>query len=771
MFQRHGKDAAGFGLNYYLPRGGTGDMVRDGRLEMCQPLETLEPRLLLSGTISAQFIPVDNSSALTGYKTYDIQVTTGRDWFGSELLIELTGGSIYQDAAGSERAPNPNLLSAYPTLEFDSYLSANGHDLSQLGRASEIGGDVMQFDNTGIDIAWFDLADDDIGTFVIGRITISDDAAGTVGMGLYSDGVSKSWNTFAAGDLVNLTPAAARPPAPPEPDPPSAPVDFTARFVEVDNSSALNGYKTYDIRVTSPSDWTSAVMLLELSGGSLYQDPLGTMREPPAALFSDHPTLEFDSYVTTQGNEASIAGGAGDVGGKHLRFNQNTADISWFDVQKNDVGTFTIGRITLSDNAAGDLKLLLFNGDQERIYTRLSITGGTLPDKVYTPENKKPPKPDTAPDPITTTFVEVNDANVPAGYRTFDLKINTPTDWSGASLQIDLERGSFYQDPTGSALAPNPQTFAAFPSLQFDTYVTANGRMTTIGGQDEDTTGAGYAFDTDRIAVSWSGPATDDVGTLLLGRITLSEDAVGSMSLSVAGDRNEFNDRGSFTAGNLGRVKSTQTPAAAAAADFTGDGKADILWWNSQTGRNSIWEMNRTSFVDSIDLPVTTDTNWEAVGMADMTGDGMADILWRNKRNGRNRVTEMNGTEVRATTDIKRLRSRAWVVGGVADFTGDGQADILWRNTKNGRNSVWEMDGTTFREGVSLRSASNKTRQVAAVGDFTGDGLADILWHDRKSGSNYVWHMDGTTYISQIDIRSQPDNRWRPAGTLLGLWE
>ena len=31
------------------------------------------------------------------------------------------------------------------------------------------------------------------------------------------------------------------------------------------------------------------------------------------------------------------------MGGKHLRFNQNTADISWFDVQKNDVTRFHHG--------------------------------------------------------------------------------------------------------------------------------------------------------------------------------------------------------------------------------------------------------------------------------------------------------------------------------------------------------------------------------------------------------------------------------------------
>ena len=47
----------------------------------------------------------------------------------------------------------------------------------------------------------------------------------------------------------------------------------------------------------------------------------------------------------------------------------------------------------------------------------------------------------------------------------------------------------------------------------------------------------------------------------------------------------------------------------AGAADFNGDGKPDILWQNTTTGRRAIWIMNGASLVSGIYLP-TVPTEW-----------------------------------------------------------------------------------------------------------------------------------------------------------------
>src|SRR5882672_9635573 len=64
------------------------------------------------------------------------------------------------------------------------------------------------------------------------------------------------------------------------------------------------------------------------------------------------------------------------------------------------------------------------------------------------------------------------------------------------------------------------------------------------------------------------------------------------------------------------------------AADFNGDGKADILWRQNGTGSTSIWLMDGGTIQSTAGgWNVTTDWVVQAVG--DFNGDGKADILWR----------------------------------------------------------------------------------------------------------------------------------------------
>ena len=141
-------------------------------------LEALEPRCLLAGSLSAEFVWVDNAEALSGYVTADLEVTTDSDWTSAALLIELSQGAIYQDGNGSVRAPDDSLFGGMPTLEFDTYLAADDNTIFVAGAAVDVGGDAYRFDTSEIDVLWFDTALDDTGTVNLGRFTLSDDAEG-----------------------------------------------------------------------------------------------------------------------------------------------------------------------------------------------------------------------------------------------------------------------------------------------------------------------------------------------------------------------------------------------------------------------------------------------------------------------------------------------------------------------------------------------------------------------------------------------------------------
>jgi hypothetical protein len=71
--------------------------------------------------------------------------------------------------------------------------------------------------------------------------------------------------------------------------------------------------------------------------------------------------------------------------------------------------------------------------------------------------------------------------------------------------------------------------------------------------------------------------------------------------------------------------------------DLNGDGKADIVWRKvgpgPDTGAMFLWLMNGTSIVGAQYLdPISTD--WQVQGVADFSGDGKSDILWRNVNAG-----------------------------------------------------------------------------------------------------------------------------------------
>ncbi|MBP5975992.1 VCBS repeat-containing protein [Brasilonema sp. CT11] len=184
-------------------------------------------------------------------------------------------------------------------------------------------------------------------------------------------------------------------------------------------------------------------------------------------------------------------------------------------------------------------------------------------------------------------------------------------------------------------------------------------------------------------------------------------------------------------------------------SDFTGDGKTDILWRNKTTGENAIWGLNadangKTVVGAKVALEALPDTNWEIKGLADFTGDGKDEILWRNKSTGENQIWQLNGTTVQQKIALPTLPDTGWDIAGEADFTGDGKTDILWRNYKTGENAVWQMDGTTQKQAIALNKLDIGW-QVAGLADFTNDGKVDILWRNSGTDETAIWALNGTS--------------------------
>ena len=137
--------------------------------------------------LSWGFPHVDKGELLPGYITRDLVVTTDSEWFGAELLITLDTGSFYQHPYGTVGPPEAGMISLFPELEFDTYLTGGTPDSDPggltCGGAVDLGGTPgvgnCQFDESEIDVTWYRMQPSLVGDLMVARLTLSSDASGS----------------------------------------------------------------------------------------------------------------------------------------------------------------------------------------------------------------------------------------------------------------------------------------------------------------------------------------------------------------------------------------------------------------------------------------------------------------------------------------------------------------------------------------------------------------------------------------------------------------
>jgi hypothetical protein len=187
------------------------------------------------------------------------------------------------------------------------------------------------------------------------------------------------------------------------------------------------------------------------------------------------------------------------------------------------------------------------------------------------------------------------------------------------------------------------------------------------------------------------------------------------------------------------------------AADWNGDGKADLLWREMESGHTVLMFMQTTTATHWAGLNVLVPVNWRMAGFADFDDNGQADILWQDEESGTLAVAFMSGAEM--TSVLFPAAMPEWRVVAAADFNDDGRPDILWRHAAAGSLAVWFMNGVTptgwaFVDPGPLAPDA----RITAVADFDDDGKPDLLWHDEASGLIAVSPMDGVSARGEASI-------------------
>jgi hypothetical protein len=339
---------------------------------------------------------------------------------------------------------------------------------------------------------------------------------------------------------------------------------------------------------------------------------------------------------------------------------------------------------------------------------------------------------------------------VPAASGTFYLEAGAFNDGSTGTYRVALTAGTDHAPTIISNGGGNTASISLRENLPGVTTVAASDpeagtilAYSIVGGADasdfqiDPSTGALYFV----IPADYEHPADYDHNNSYVVQVSVSDGSLSdAQTLTIT-----VNDGNDAVLG------------IAAPADFSHDGKDDILWRNA-SGAVALWSMNGAQKL--ADQSVSSIGNdWSFVSSADFTGDGKPDLLFRHD-SGAVALWTMNGAQKVADQVVANI-GNDWHLENAADFNGDGKADILWRHD-NGTVALWTMNGAQ-KVADQVVSQMGNDWHLAATDDFNGDGKADILWrHD--DGTVALWTMNGAQKVADQVVYSM-DNAWKIADT------
>ncbi|WP_363800659.1 reprolysin-like metallopeptidase [Lysobacter firmicutimachus] len=207
----------------------------------------------------------------------------------------------------------------------------------------------------------------------------------------------------------------------------------------------------------------------------------------------------------------------------------------------------------------------------------------------------------------------------------------------------------------------------------------------------------------------------------------------------------------------------------AAVADFTGDGRSDVLWKSDADHYLVLWAAQGDGYEQR--AIGGFEPGMRFVGVGDFDGDERYDIAWRNHASGDLKLWLMRGERIAATRS-------AWMPGwyeilGIGDFAGDGRSDIVYADAAS--VNLYMNDGVSF---AGARVAGRPAGwNYAGSGDMDSDGRDDMSWISPALSRLSYWRLDGARIVGNPSLRTEPYERLAAMRHLFGrsgvelLWD
>ena len=182
--------------------------------------------------------------------------------------------------------------------------------------------------------------------------------------------------------------------------------------------------------------------------------------------------------------------------------------------------------------------------------------------------------------------------------------------------------------------------------------------------------------------------------------------------------------------------------------DFDGNGRDEIIVHNPVSGQTAIFYLDETgTALSSIEQIAEVDTtgNWTLNNTGDFNGDGKTDLLLYNTELGGILIIFMDGsTQVSFAVVTELPPASGWIVQDTADFNADGRMDLLLFNTGDGVTATILLDGATILS-ISPLYPTNLTDQETLINasDYNDDGIVDLLTHSLLTSNVKVIFLDG----------------------------
>jgi glucose/arabinose dehydrogenase len=142
-----------------------------------------------------------------------------------------------------------------------------------------------------------------------------------------------------------------------------------------------------------------------------------------------------------------------------------------------------------------------------------------------------------------------------------------------------------------------------------------------------------------------------------------------------------------------------------AVADINEDTKPDFIFQHRTDGWLVVWYMNDAQRIGNELLnPERTPPEWRVRAAADFTGDGRADLIFQHETDGWLVIWEMHGSQRQSGFLLtpSRVLDPDWALSSVADINNDGSPDLIWQHREHGWLTVWRMNGPSRVDGATL---------------------------------------------------------------------